>query len=147
LVLELIALKISTNLEEVEQKLSEVECQPGYSHRFTPTGNTSKEETFRVLAKMLGAETSRFVVIQSSIANATMLKDFILEQLMSNDYIPVVDTENFKETAKVLLERARIMESTLKHMVTDAGIEGRLQAQQKVVSFPLNHVYRFKYSQ
>jgi hypothetical protein len=66
---------------------------------------------------------------------------------MSNDYIPVVDTENFKETARALLERARIMESTLKHMVTDAGIEGRLQAQQNVVSFPLNHVYRFKYSQ
>jgi hypothetical protein len=39
LVLEFIALKISTNLEEVEQKLSEVECQSGYSHRFTPTGN------------------------------------------------------------------------------------------------------------
>lgn len=66
---------------------------------------------------------------------------------MSNDYISAIDIEMFKEAAKALLERARIMESTLKHMVTDAGIEGRLQAQQNVVSYQLNHVDRFKYSQ
>ncbi|PVH71641.1 hypothetical protein DL98DRAFT_503375 [Cadophora sp. DSE1049] len=132
LVLELIAHKISVNLGEVESKLSDVESRTGYSHRLASNG-TSNHEAFRDLAKTLGAETCRFVVIKSSIANAMMLKDFIQEQLISNDYMPAVNTENFKEAARSLMERVKIMESTLKHMVTDAGIEGRLQAQQNVL--------------
>lgn len=55
-----------------------------------------------------------------------MLKDFVEEQLMSNDYLPAIDTRNFEEAARLLLERTKIMESTLKHMGNDAGIEGRL---------------------
>jgi hypothetical protein len=146
LVLELIALKISENLKEVESKLSTVESRTGYSHRISRSG-TSEGEANRDLAKTLGAETCRFVVIQSSIANAMMLKDFIQEQLLLDDYTPVIDTENFKEAARSLLERAKIMESTLKHMVTSSGIEGRLQAQQNVVSRRLNHSERLKNSQ
>ena len=63
LVPKLIALKISTNLEEVKQNLSEVVRHTSYSHRFSPTGNKSKEETLRDLAKAHDAEACRFALI------------------------------------------------------------------------------------
>ena len=62
LILELIALKISVNLEELHQKLSLVEKETVFSHRFTPTG-TSNGKAFHDLAKTLGAQTCRFAVI------------------------------------------------------------------------------------
>lgn len=141
LVLELIMMKISTNLEEVDEKLCVVESSTGYSHR---TG-ASSGAALRDLPKTLGAETCRFVVIQSLIANAVLLKDFIQEQLISNDYLPTVDAAGFKEVARALLERVKIAESVLKHTVTLAGIEGRLQAQQNVVSCQYHCLEGLKY--
>jgi hypothetical protein len=137
LIIELIAEKISVNLESVEKKLLKVESKTGYSHRFSSARIDSKKPRgtdYQVLAQSLGAQTCRFVLIKSLIVNATMLNNFIQEQLISTDYIPTLDTENFKNVAKLLLERTKITESTLKHLETDAGIEGRLQALQNVVS-------------
>jgi hypothetical protein len=90
LIIELIAEKISVNLESVEKKLLKVESKTGYSHRFSSARIDSKKPRgtdYQVLAQSLGAQTCRFVLIKSLIVNATMVNNFIQEQLISTDYI------------------------------------------------------------
>jgi hypothetical protein len=71
------------------------------------------------------------VLIKSLIMNVTMLNNFIVEQLTCPPY---VKSPGIEQSIERLLERTKITASTLSHMQTYGAIEGRLQAQQGVVS-------------
>jgi hypothetical protein len=131
LILELMIDKMSSNLEGIEQRVRKVELETGYSNQQRQSldsidqhSNQTEILDYRELAQDLGAETCRFVLIQSLILNATMLKDFICSHLTG---------PGTEDSIVRLLERIKIAESTLKHMQTYGAIEGRLQAQQNVV--------------
>lgn len=132
LIVEIMVDNISTHLESVEENLRDVEQKTGYSNQTLITSHSRLDlNDYRELAKSLGAQTCRFVLIQSLIQNASMLRGFIEDQLTCPPY--VISPES-KSLADILLERSSITKSTLLHMQTYGAIEGRLQAQQNVVS-------------
>jgi hypothetical protein len=112
-----------------------MERKTGYSNHIDVQIVQSSDVDYRDLAQSLGSETCRFALIQSLINNTAMLNKFIEEQLISTEYTPVKDTANFQKAAKLLLERNKVTTSTLEHMQAYSGIQGRLQAQQNVVSW------------
>ena len=99
-----------------------MEEQTGYSHRFDSQDHGPNRDRdvrdYRHLAKTLGAESCRFVVIKSAIANAVMLNEFIVEQLLCTDeYMPNEEKKKFKNAGtmkKALLERVKIVASSLR---------------------------------
>jgi hypothetical protein len=124
---------ISSHLESVEENLRDVEQTTGYSNQtHLPSDSRVNLDDYRELAKSLGAQTCRFVLIKSLIQNASMLREFIEDQLTCTPYITSPGTKDFTD---LLLERSNITKSTLLHMQTYGAIEGRLQAQQNVVSY------------
>jgi hypothetical protein len=129
--MEIMVSNISSNLESVEENLRTVEQTTGYSNQGHIFQSSVDLNEYRSLAKSLGAQTCRFVLIKSLIINAGMLKEFIEEQLTCPPY---VTSSNSQFLSILLLERSKITGSTLLHMQTYGAIEGRLQAQQDVVS-------------
>lgn len=133
LVLEIMVDNISSNLHSVEDNLRQVEQSTGYSNQayaVSIASTTTNADNYRELAKSLGAQTCRFVLIQSLIQNAILLREFIEEQLTCPSYVSSTDNERLTD---VLLERSNVTKSTLLHMQTYGAIEGRLGAQQNVV--------------
>ena len=139
LILEILVENISSNLNSVEQNLRAIESSTGYSNHKILEPVDPSELNYRTLAQDLGVQTCRFALIRSLIQNATMLREFIEEQLASSCYLAEPSVKEWKPVSERLIERTRITASTLKHLEIYGAVEGRLQAQQNVVSKTTNN--------
>jgi len=134
LVLESTVENISSNITSLEESLREIERKTGYSNHKRLEFVDASQLNYRVLAQDLGSQTCRWAIIGSLIQNSTMLLEFIQDQLTSTSYLPSDCAEKLQRIGERLVERTKLTASTLKHLDIFGGVEGRLQAQQNVVS-------------
>jgi len=136
IIMEAMVDNISLNLEDVGNRLRDVERGTDFGNHDRPGFIREKDKItdYKNLVQNLGSQTSRFVLMKGLLDNIALLKDFILDELFIYRSDSGAFPSELKRRSDHLIDRTRITASTLEHLKTYGAIEGRLQAQQNVVS-------------
>jgi hypothetical protein len=122
----------------VHKDLAIIEDQTGYGDWKSQVGDKNKHDC-RLMARELGALSSRFAFIEVAIQCTMTSAKFTLQELgRMKDFLPEPRSDQMFELTRSLEDRLRFLLSNLEHMQLFAGINHRMQAQQNVVcSFQL----------